>query len=121
MRNPLNRLAFTALLIAAGSGRSHAQAPQAPPARLAFHVEGMTVEERDAIARELNDEGAYRIAFACVPAGILVIERADGPEGGPAPASGNGILRDHIGNGRAQVDLRTMEELENECLNARSR
>ena len=55
---------------------SYAQAQQ--PERLTLQLEGLTSDHRDAMARDLATSGEARIAFACVPAGIIVLEGAGG-------------------------------------------
>ena len=120
MRNVCNRLAFSGLLLIAGIGRSQAQAPATVPQRMAFHVEGMTAEERDAISVQLAEAGAFRIAYACVPAGIIVIEPIEGRPAGQAPVDHAALVRARIGTKVMTVDHRSMAELENDCLNVRN-
>lgn len=55
---------------------SFAQAQQ--PERLVLQLEGLTSEHRDAMTRTLSTAGEARIVFACVPAGIVVLEGMDG-------------------------------------------
>ena len=62
-------LAFIALL---GLAKIHAQSAEQPV--IGLHVNDLTSGERDAIARDLADQGEMRVSFACVPAGILVLE-----------------------------------------------
>ena len=52
---------------------------QGPSAQrdLVLHVRGLTSEMRDGLANDLQRDGHYRIAFACVPAGILLLEPTD--------------------------------------------
>jgi hypothetical protein len=42
--------------------------------RVALRVEGLTSEERDQLSTDLRQRGDLRISFACVPAGILILE-----------------------------------------------
>jgi hypothetical protein len=51
-----------------------AQAPADVPACMTVKVKGLTSAGRDAIARSLDPSTGVRLAFACVPAGILVFE-----------------------------------------------
>ncbi|MEZ4739010.1 MAG: hypothetical protein R2818_06545 [Flavobacteriales bacterium] len=44
---------------------------------MVLQVRGLTSEMRDGLANELQREGHYRIAFACVPAGIILLESTD--------------------------------------------
>lgn len=55
---------------------SFAQAQQ--PERIVLQLDGLTSDHRDAMTRTLATSGEARIAFACVPAGILVLEGTDG-------------------------------------------
>ncbi|MCB0769215.1 MAG: hypothetical protein KDC00_02285 [Flavobacteriales bacterium] len=52
-----------------------AQAPS--NGELVLNVRGLTSAMRDGLASDLQQEGRYRIAFACVPAGILIVEATD--------------------------------------------
>ena len=47
---------------------------QETTSRVALRITSLTSEERDALSRDLTDGGELRIAFACVPAGILIVE-----------------------------------------------
>lgn len=42
--------------------------------RVALRVDGLTSEERDQLSNDLAQRGDLRISFACVPAGILILE-----------------------------------------------
>lgn len=44
---------------------------------MVLQVRGLTSEMRDGLANDLQREGHYRIAFACVPAGIILLESTD--------------------------------------------
>lgn len=39
-----------------------------------MRIQSLTSEERDALNRQLQAEGSMRVAYACVPAGILILE-----------------------------------------------
>lgn len=119
MRNPLTLLTLVVMLLTTATGRVQAQ-QTADNARIAFRIDGITSEERDAIAEDLTAAGDYRIAFACVPAGILVIE--------PVPSSAyrrtsteliTGV-RSRIGTRNATDEPRSMAELEAVCANTRN-
>jgi hypothetical protein len=87
---------------------------------MTFHVEGITAAERDAIATELAEKGGSRIAFACIPAGIIVIERIDQGTDERAASSNEAMVRARIGSKAMSIDDRPMAELEEECQNARN-
>ena len=54
-------------------GILHSQAQVTAP-RVALRVTGLTSEERDLLSTDLGQRGDLRISFACVPAGILILE-----------------------------------------------
>lgn len=41
---------------------------------MGLRVQSLTSEERDALNRRLQADGGMRVAYACVPAGILILE-----------------------------------------------
>ncbi len=68
------------LLAFSAAERLSAQTPNADPAtgtRIALRITDLTNEERDAVNRQLTDSGNAHIAFACVPAGLIIIEATD--------------------------------------------
>ena len=44
------------------------------PSSITLQIKDLSTEERDALVRQLEKGGEARVAFACVPAGILVLE-----------------------------------------------
>jgi len=69
---------ITGSLLIAHLGLLAADQPN-DPARSAFRIDGLTSATRDALAQDLAIDGGFRIAFACVPAGIIVVESTAGP------------------------------------------
>ncbi len=69
----LTRSALSLLLLCS-IGSLCAQDRQAQPHQFAIQVEGLTSDDRDALQRECDAHHDLRIVFACVPAGIIVIE-----------------------------------------------
>ena len=71
------RILIIATLLSALTGMEllaqHAD-PASKGAIMALKVERLTAAERDALTLELSRTGMGRVVFACVPAGILVIE-----------------------------------------------
>lgn len=65
-------VAFFALL---GTQNGFGQTP--PTNSVALRVSDLTSEERDQLSNDLNANGALRISFACVPAGIIILEPVD--------------------------------------------
>ena len=66
-------LAATLTVILLSNGKASAQAPLDRQA-MTLQVRGLTAAMRDGLAQDLKQDGYYKIAFACVPAGILVLE-----------------------------------------------
>ncbi len=64
-------LAFVAFTTIAGILWSQAQTASG---RVALRVNGLTNEERDLLSNDLQEHGDLRISFACVPAGVLILE-----------------------------------------------
>lgn len=120
MRNPFNRLAITALILILVSDRLQAQTPRQPSSTRAYRVEGLTSDDRDRIARQFAIEGDFRIVFACMPAGIVVIEAVREDKGEAAFLAATTRLRAGV-PGRSPVpDDRSMAELEEACSDARN-
>lgn len=44
------------------------------PPRIGLRIQAFTSEERDALVRQLHTTGEMRLAYACVPAGIVLLE-----------------------------------------------
>ena len=66
----LKAIAIVVFIIASTAGFA-----QAPPLRYAtLKVQGLTSTLRDELAHDLQRDGQFHIAFACVPAGILILE-----------------------------------------------
>ncbi len=70
--------ALVFLCICIGIGGFKATAQQAAPTSITLHIDGLSTEERDALNQQLVSRGDARIAFACVPAGIIVLESING-------------------------------------------
>jgi hypothetical protein len=50
-----------------------AQGPSTSTEEVVLHVKDLTSAERDALQRDLANSGGVELAYACVPAGILVL------------------------------------------------
>ncbi len=70
--NTLNARTLACLTLVAFAGIFHSQAQTAP--QVALRVDGLTSQERDQLSTDLVQRGDLRISFACVPAGILILE-----------------------------------------------
>lgn len=66
-------LAIAAALFTIGNAGLQAQSTAVSP-RVALRVSQLTPDERDALNRDLIARGELRITYACVPAGIIIIE-----------------------------------------------
>jgi hypothetical protein len=119
MKTHLSRaLASLAILALCGIMQSHAQTTAQ---RVALRVDGLTSEERDLLSADLGQRGDLRISFACVPAGILILEpvnperTADSVRAMTAAA----LIHRLPAQRRSEVAL-TMNEAEELCREARN-
>lgn len=78
-----------------------AQRPQEPAQGVVYRVEGLTSSMRDAIALELKQAKEHRLAYACVPAGILVFEAAEARRADELPQLALASMERHGARGRA--------------------
>jgi hypothetical protein len=76
MKNATYRLliALTVTVMAAFPNNAPAQTPPTHDGALVVKIKGLTAATRDAIARDIAPQGDLRLSYACVPAGILVLE-----------------------------------------------
>jgi hypothetical protein len=85
-----------------------------------IHVVGLTSAERDSLTRELDAAGNIHLAFACVPAGILVFRsNAPGTSRASLRSSAIAAMASMIAPGRigeAELDQQAAEAA---CRNAR--
>lgn len=110
-------LSLVALL---GHAKAHAQSAE-PPA-IGIHVNGLTSDERDALSRDLAVQGDVQVGFACVPAGILMLE----PTGRAAftperQAAAIHVVRARIDGTRISEEQLTRTGAEALCAEARNR
>ena len=119
----LFRILLLTISFAAALG-AHAQSAEASSAvpRIALRITDLTEEERDAFTRDLHEQGNARIVFACVPAGVLVIE---GTESGRSADNLRlhalpGLLR-NVAADRITEDQLTLRNAEDLCAEARNR
>ena len=63
--------------LAVGAVESHAQTATGADT-IVLEIAGLDSETRDAIVRRTHESPDSRVVFACVPAGILVVEATDG-------------------------------------------
>lgn len=99
--------------------RTHAQT-ETP--RIALHVSNLTSDERDALNHDLNDRGDLRIVFACVPAGILILEPVNGERRADQVRTlAAAALNARIPTQRRSEATMSLEEAESRCSTVRNR
>lgn len=98
-----------------------AKAQQAAPTSITLRIDGLSTDERDALNQQLTQRGEARIAFACVPAGIIVLQATD------AGRSTDSLrlralpgLLTSVAPGRIHEEPSTLVEAEQLCENARN-
>lgn len=115
LRRALSIMAFAILLAQTAAAQNALQAPSP----VILHVEGLTASKRDLIKQEIEAHGDLRIRYACVPAGILILEPVAGrsvidPRGQVDP-----LIRRHIPLGRSTELNITIQQAEERCAQAR--
>ncbi len=97
-----------------------ASTPPSQPGRSAFRIDGLTSATRDALAQDLALDGGFRIAFACVPAGILVVESTSGSMRQEDTDRLLPLLQNRSGTNDVIPLTLTASEWESECENVRN-
>lgn len=102
---------------------ANCQAQQRTPSRevVTLHVEGLTSATRDAITRDLDQAAEMRVVFACVPAGILVIEARNGQSKAQVEERSRTLLSSRSASLRARTVDQTLAQAEAACEQARNR
>lgn len=118
----LRILLLTICIAAAVGARAQSAGATSAVPRIALRVADLTEEERDAFSRDLHEQGDARIVFACVPAGVLVLE---GTESGRSVDNLRlhalpGLLR-NVAADRITEDQLTLRNAEDLCAEARNR
>lgn len=111
-------LAFMAFITIAGILWSQAQTA---PGRVALRVDGLTSEERDLLSNDLRERGDLRISFACVPAGVLILEpvNQDRSADSVRALAATALIRHLPPSRRTEVPL-SLSEAEALCSEARN-
>ena len=112
-------MAISALVMIAPVSGSMAQTANDPDQRMTLHIDGLTSNERDAIAIELSAGGEFRISYACVPAGILVIERIGTSMQEIDRSHAEAVVRGHIAAREMTTLSASQTDLEAECMTTR--
>lgn len=105
-------MALSAVVLLAGMVL-HAQQPTDPP--VAYVVSGLTASDRDSITRQVDQAGAVRLTYACVPAGILVFEPVSGPARTDVKHHVEGILASRFGRTALAETTLDRQQLESQC------
>ena len=103
------------------SGILNAQNGSSNGAPLVLHVDGLTSGTRDAIVQDLTHDGEFRVSYACVPAGLIILEAVD-----PEQSADSVRLRvlprllRNVEPTRIREDHLTIEMAEERCAEARN-
>lgn len=109
--------AFVALILTMVTGL-RAQHTATPA--IAYQVGGLTSEIRDELVQELQQQGTMRIAFACVPAGILVFEPVNGGLRADHQQQVESFIAQRVGRSSITVSSLDRNQLEAQCAAARN-
>ena len=120
MEHMVRTMAIPAILMMAPATALVAQTLDDPAQHIAFHIDGFSSTERDAIAVEIAMGGEFRMSYACVPAGILVIEPIAAGASSVLSTHGEALVRKHIGTRTLVREAKTITELEQACTQVRS-
>ncbi len=93
---------------------------QTPPASLTLQVSGLTAQERDALAQDLRNGTGLELAYACVPAGLLVIAPIDPQSGIDVRSAAAASISRTVTSARAREEALTLQQVEDLCTNARN-
>ncbi|MBL7938776.1 MAG: hypothetical protein JNL43_05400 [Flavobacteriales bacterium] len=113
-------LATTLVVVVLFSGKASAQASLDRSA-VTLQVRGLTSAMRDGLAQDLKRDGHYRIAFACVPAGILVLEPIAGSGARSNNVSALPLVHQRIDRNSIVASDLDRNAAESRCAEARNR
>ncbi|MFZ1688779.1 MAG: hypothetical protein WAU70_15230 [Flavobacteriales bacterium] len=115
----LRTCAFLCLLFLLGGFAANAQT--AAPTSITLRIDGLSNDERDALNQQLVQRGDARIAFACIPAGIIVLQATDADRSTDSLRlrALPGLLAS-VAPGRIHEEPGTVNEAELICANARN-
>jgi hypothetical protein len=106
-------LAFATMQTASAQRSIQEQAP------VILHVEGLTASKRDLVKQEMEAQGDLRMSYACVPAGILILEPVPGRSVGDLRTQVAPIIRRHVPAGRSTELTITIQQAEDRCAQVR--
>ncbi len=121
----MNTLFFRTCLLAgllACASAEHACAQSSTDQCIALRIADLTSAERDALSIALTEHGDARIAFACVPAGLIILESTDATRSADSLRlhAMPGLLRS-VAPSRISEDHLTLQHAEELCANERDR
>lgn len=103
------------------SAAGFAQQPTATPERITLAVNGLTSETRAHLVRELKRSGDAEIIFACVPAGIIVLEARNGQAATLLETRSRSLLTERSAGLQPRKLDRSLAQAEALCEQARNR
>lgn len=109
-----------ALLLCAAHQPTKAQGPTTQSERTVLKVKGLDHTTRDALRTELEGQG-LRLAFACVPAGILVLESERRSIAAPMLSTALTAVEKYARSKDITVLPISLQEAEEQCAQARNR
>ncbi len=115
----LHRFVLFALVLLPWTGAVAQQAVSHE--RVTMQVEGLTSATRDALAKDLKRTDDIRLVFACVPAGILVLESRTGHSRGQLEERGRTALTARNASLRTRTIGHDLAAAEMACEQARNR
>lgn len=114
------RLVWLAVVLALGAA-CFAQQRTDQREVVTFQVEGLTSATRDELTRDLAQANDVRMVFACVPAGIIVLEGRNGQSRTQVEDRTRSLLSSRASNLRARTVDQSLAQAENACEQARNR
>ncbi|MCC7501276.1 MAG: hypothetical protein IT229_02020 [Flavobacteriales bacterium] len=109
--------AIVALTLAMVTGL---KAQTATTPSIAYQVSGLSPDMRDQLAQALQQQGTMRIAFACVPAGILVFEPVNGGLRADLQQQVESLIAQHVGRSSITLSSLDRNQLEAQCAGVRN-
>jgi len=112
--------AIITLLLCLAHDPCAAQGPTSENGRTVVRVKGLDSRMRDAVVTELGTQG-LRLAYACVPAGILVLEEDARTASGTVLTTSLSAIEKHVRAKDITVLPISLQDAEQQCAQARNR
>jgi len=87
---------------------------------VAYQVSGLTSAARDQLAQQAEQGGEVKLTYACVPAGILVFEPANGATRADLGRRVEGLITQFVGRSSLTPASTDRQQLEALCAAARN-